>query len=289
MSTDGLAEELKLVEEDLTRLRGDGRRPAAAYRRPGRRADRRRGAVGADRGGRGAGSADRPAGSQARGTAAPPRPACQDQWELTVKVIVYGDFNSLYCYLASQRADRLVREGKADVEWCAVEHRPRLPVTGAKPPPGSVGAQDDLAEAAQLALPGEQLPAGPPAVISNTRAAVSAYAEAVADGIQARLRPRLFELICPGTQHEQRVRRAAGGRGPAVADRSDLSAPGQPRPARSGAARPRPDADRAPGRRHDHARRRPADHRGLVTGPGNGGSSGWPCSSQRCPSRPSRP
>ena len=157
-----------------------------------------------------------------------------------MKVIVYGDFNSLYCYLASQRADRLVREGKADVEWCAVEHRPRLPVTGAKPPPGSVGAQDDLAEAAQLALPGEQLPAGPPAVISNTRAAVSAYAEAVADGIQARLRLRLFELICPGTQHEQRVRRTAGGRGPSVADRSDLSAPGQPRPARSGAARPDP-------------------------------------------------
>ena len=112
-----------------------------------------------------------------------------------MKVIVYGDFNSLHCYLASQRADRLVREGKADVEWCAVEHRPRLPVTGAKPPPRSVGAQDDLAEAAQLALPGEQLPAGPPAVISNTSAAVSAYAEAVADGIQDRLRLRLFEVI----------------------------------------------------------------------------------------------
>jgi DSBA-like thioredoxin domain len=114
-----------------------------------------------------------------------------------VKVIVFGDFNSLRCYLASQRADRLVREGKADVEWCAVEHRPRLPVTGAKPPPppGSVDAQDDLAEAAQLALPGEQLPAGPPSVISNTRAAVSAYAEAIADGIQDRLRVRLFESI----------------------------------------------------------------------------------------------
>jgi hypothetical protein len=115
--------------------------------------------------------------------------------ERTVKVIVFGDFNSLHCYLASQRADRLVREGKADVEWCAVEHRPQLPVTGAKPPPGSVGARDDLAEAAQLALPGEQLPGGPPSMISNTRAAVSAYAEAIADGIQDRLRLRLFESI----------------------------------------------------------------------------------------------
>jgi hypothetical protein len=112
-----------------------------------------------------------------------------------VKVIVYGDFNSLYCHVASQRADQLVREGKADVEWCAVEHRPWLPVTGGKPPQASVGGHDDLAGAARLALPGEHLPAALPAVISNTRAAVSAYAEAIADGIQDRLRLRLFEAI----------------------------------------------------------------------------------------------
>ena len=45
-----------------------------------------------------------------------------------MKVIVYGDFDGVYCYLASQRADRLMREGKAEVERRAVEHLPRLPV-----------------------------------------------------------------------------------------------------------------------------------------------------------------
>ena len=109
--------------------------------------------------------------------------------ELTVKVIVYADFDGVYSFLASQRADRLTREGTAEVDWRAVEHLPRLPVTGYKPRPGEAqpggeAGEDDLAEAAQLALPGEHLPAGPPAVISNTRTAVSAYAEAVADGIR---------------------------------------------------------------------------------------------------------
>lgn len=109
-----------------------------------------------------------------------------------MKVIVYADFNCVFCYLASQRADRLVRDGKAEVEWCAVEHAPRLPVTGVKAPPGG---DDDLAGAALLALPGEKLPAAHPAMVTNTRAAVSAYAESVADGVQDRLRFRLFESI----------------------------------------------------------------------------------------------
>jgi hypothetical protein len=111
-----------------------------------------------------------------------------------VKVIVYGDFNCVYCYLAAQRADRLDRDGKAEVEWRAVEHRPRLPATGVSSSRGA-GPDDDLAAAALLALPGERLPATPPAMVSNTRAAVSAYAEAVADGVQDQLRLRLFESI----------------------------------------------------------------------------------------------
>ena len=112
-----------------------------------------------------------------------------------MKVIVYADFNCVSCYLANQRADRLVRDGKAEVEWCAVEHRPWLPVTGLKPRPGDPGGEDDLAEAVRLALPGEQLPAALPSMVTNTRAAVSAYAEAVADGVQDQLRLRLFESI----------------------------------------------------------------------------------------------
>jgi hypothetical protein len=103
------------------------------------------------------------------------------------------------CYLASQRADRLMREGKARVDWRAVEHSPRLPVTGAQlfPPDADRLGRGEayITEAARLALPGEWLPATLPVVISNTRAAVSAYAEALTDGTEDRLRLRLFESI----------------------------------------------------------------------------------------------
>ena len=48
---------------------------------------------------------------------------------------------------------------------------------------------------ASLALPGEQVPAGPPTLVSNTEAAVSAYAEAVSDGVADELRGSLFGAI----------------------------------------------------------------------------------------------
>jgi hypothetical protein len=109
-------------------------------------------------------------------------------------VIIYGDFNCPYSYLASQRADRLRQAGMA-VDWRAVEHDHRLPVTGL--PSGSDQASwgRELAETASLALPGEQVPAGPPPVTSNTEAAVSAYAEAVSDGVADELRGSLFRAI----------------------------------------------------------------------------------------------
>jgi hypothetical protein len=112
-----------------------------------------------------------------------------------VKVIVYADFNCLHCYLASQRADRLARAGAAQVDWRAVEHDRRLPVTGIRSDPARAGWAGELAAAAALARPGERLPATPPSVVSNTAASVAAYAEAVSDGVQDELRRRLFDAI----------------------------------------------------------------------------------------------
>jgi hypothetical protein len=111
-----------------------------------------------------------------------------------MKVIVYGDFNCPYSYLASQRADLLDRAGVA-VDWRAVEHDRGLPVTGSRSDSDRDAWDRELAEVASLAQPGEQVPAGPPVLTSNTQAAVAAYAEAVSDGVADELRRRLFRAI----------------------------------------------------------------------------------------------
>jgi len=110
-------------------------------------------------------------------------------------VIVYGDFNCPYCYLASQRADLLMRLGSAEVDWRAVEHDTGLPLTGRHADAGRQGWHAELAEVAGLALPGEDVPGAPATVISNTKAAVAAYAEAISDGVQGELRRLLFRAI----------------------------------------------------------------------------------------------
>jgi 2-hydroxychromene-2-carboxylate isomerase len=69
-----------------------------------------------------------------------------------VKVIIYGDFNCPYSYLASQRADRLARGGIARVDWRAVEHDHGLALTGAPAEADRAAWDTELAEAAALAL-----------------------------------------------------------------------------------------------------------------------------------------
>ena len=109
--------------------------------------------------------------------------------EAVMTVIIYGDFNCPYSYLASQRADRLREAGMA-VDWRAVEHDRGLPAGGLPSGNDRASWSRELAEVASLALPGEQVPAGPPTLISNTEAAVAAYAEAVSDGVADELLDR---------------------------------------------------------------------------------------------------
>ncbi len=115
-------------------------------------------------------------------------------------VIIYGDFNCPYSYLASQRADLLGRMG-SEVDWRAVEHDRGLPLTGSRSDTDRAAWDRELAEIASIALPGEHVPASPPTLISNTQAAVAAYAEAISDGVAGELRRRLFAAIWAQGMH----------------------------------------------------------------------------------------
>lgn len=79
-----------------------------------------------------------------------------------MSVIIYGDFNCPYSYLASQRADRLIQGRTAEVDWRAVEHDRWLPASGTRSGADRAGWAKELAEVAALALPGERPPAAPP-------------------------------------------------------------------------------------------------------------------------------
>ena len=118
-----------------------------------------------------------------------------------MKVIVYGDFNCPFSYLASQRADQLGARGTVRVDWRAVEHDRGLAVTGTRAGAQRAAWASELADVAALALPGEDAPAAPPPVVSNTGAAVAAYAEAITDGIADELRRMLFRAIWVEGRH----------------------------------------------------------------------------------------
>ena len=128
-------------------------------------------------------------------------------------VVVYGDFNCPYSYLASMRVDLLKQSG-VEVDWRAVEHDRALAVTGTSSAADRAGWERELTEVVALALPGEDAPAAPPPVISNTGAAVAAYAEAVSDGVADELRRRLFQAIWVQGRHlssAYEVRRLVAG------------------------------------------------------------------------------
>ena len=105
-----------------------------------------------------------------------------------MKIVIYGDFGCPYSYLASLRADELLESGAAEIDWRAVA-----------PDRGQPGDSRDepsrnLAAVSLYARPGERLPraaAGP----VDVQSAVSAYAEAISDGVPHQMRRRLFAAI----------------------------------------------------------------------------------------------
>ena len=109
-------------------------------------------------------------------------------------IVVYADFTCPDCYLAARRADVLAA-GSVTVDFCAVEHRPALPVNGLR-----LSAADQAAVIGRfdtlhgLLLPGEQLPWALPPFTPRSQASVSAYAEAYGSPVDGDVRRLLFEL-----------------------------------------------------------------------------------------------
>lgn len=109
-----------------------------------------------------------------------------------MSVVIYGDFSSLACYLASHRVDALASVG-VRIGWRAVECAPRLPVTGRRLDATDRGKlAGDQAEVTGLLLPEEELPWRMPAIVPKTEAAVSGYAEAYGAGLGEDVRRLLF-------------------------------------------------------------------------------------------------
>ena len=107
-------------------------------------------------------------------------------------IVIYGDFNCPYSYLASLRADRFVAAG-VDVEWRTVEHAPSLPVAGQRlDDAGQREVAEELDSVRQLLTPEEEFAAATPSMLPNTAAANAGYAEAVGSGVGDDVRRLLF-------------------------------------------------------------------------------------------------
>jgi hypothetical protein len=108
-------------------------------------------------------------------------------------VVVYGDFNCPWSYLASRRVERLAADG-LQVDWRAVEHhsacasRNRLTT-------GFEALRDERDRVVDLLLPGETFPHTLAGFVPCTKAAVAGYAEAYGSGVGPRVRQLLFEAF----------------------------------------------------------------------------------------------
>lgn len=106
------------------------------------------------------------------------------------RLVLYGDFNCPWSYLASRRSAVLAATG-IDVDWRAVEHQPWQPGTDGAA--RFAALREEMDDVLAELLAGEQLPYSLAGFLPYTRAAVSGYAEAHAAGVASRVRDLLFE------------------------------------------------------------------------------------------------
>lgn len=110
------------------------------------------------------------------------------------RIVLYGDFNCPWSYLASRRAAVLAADG-VDVNWRAVEHQPWRPSRLTDSPVRFGCLREEMDHVLAELLSGEQLPYSLAGFLPFTEAAVSGYAEAYAAGVATRVRTLLFEAF----------------------------------------------------------------------------------------------
>lgn len=110
----------------------------------------------------------------------------------TDRIVVYGDFNCPWSYLAARRAAVLAADG-VEVDWRAVQHERPNRFTDHSVRFDCLREEMDhvLAEL----LPEEELPYSLAGFVPYTKAALSGYAEAYAAGVAADARDLLFEAF----------------------------------------------------------------------------------------------
>ncbi len=108
-------------------------------------------------------------------------------------LLVYGDFNCPWSYLASSRASLLEAAG-VSVEWRAVEHAPSQPHLTSGTSPGQA-LQAELERVSERLLPDEQWPVTAPGFASLSKPAVAGFAEATGVGASVAARQLLYESL----------------------------------------------------------------------------------------------
>ena len=110
------------------------------------------------------------------------------------RIVLYGDFNCPWSYLASRRAAVLAGDG-VEVDWRAVEHEPWRPRRFSVSSVRFACTREEMDRVLARLLPDEQLPYALAGFLPYTQASVSAYAEAYAAGVASQVRHLLFEAF----------------------------------------------------------------------------------------------